>query len=235
MSMSSRRTQLVVIGVFAVVIVAVLVAISAGGSDDAGGGDSPSGGSDAGLFDGIAQSGTMLGDPDAPATLTEFGDLQCPFCAEFSRNVLPTLVEEYVRPGEVALDFQALTFLGADSVEAAQMAVAAGLQDRLWPFVDSFYANQGTENSGYVDDEFLAEVADSIPGLDADQALADRDSPEVQELLAEAEDTAAAAGVESTPSFLLAVGGAQPRPLELSSLEPEDFTAALDEALAAGQ
>jgi protein-disulfide isomerase len=236
MSAASRRTQLIVIGAFAAIIVVVLVAISAGGGDDTDEGDAASNGAEAAsLFNGIAQSGTTLGDPDAPATLTEFADLQCPFCAEFARGVLPTLVDEYVRPGELALDFQALTFIGEDSLEAAQMAAAAGLQDRLWNFVDGFYANQGTENSGYVDDEFLTEVAGSIDGLDVDRALDDRDSPEVQTQLDHAEDEAAAFGIESTPSFLLAVSDDEPRLLELASLDPDDFTAALDEALSAGQ
>ena len=236
MSQSSRTTQIAVIGVFAAIIVGVLIAVSAGDSDEGSGGDAGSGGFEpTGLFDGIAQRGTVLGDPAAGATLIEFGDLQCPFCADFSRDVLPSVVEDYVQPGRLKLDFQVLTFLGADSVEAGRMAAAVGLQDRIWDFVEIFYANQGAENSGYVDETFLTEIARAIPGLDVDRALADRDSPEVDRWLAEAESAAASFEINSTPSFVLTAPGEDPRPLELSSLDPDEFTAALDEALAAAK
>ena len=84
------------------------------------------------------------------------------------------------------------------------------------------------------DDAFLTDIASSIPGLDVDRALADRDSPEVESRLDHAEDAAAAFGIDSTPSFVLSAGG-EPRPLELMSLDAEGFTAALDEALSSGQ
>jgi protein-disulfide isomerase len=232
MAGNPRRTQILAIAGFAVIVVAVLIAVSVGGSDsDSDGSVEESGTAAADLFDGIPQSGTVVGDPDAPAVMTEFGDLQCPFCAEFSTEVLPTLVEDYVRPGRLQLDLQALTFIGPDSLAAAELAEAAGMQDRLWQFTDVFYANQGTENTGYVTEEFLTEIASAVSGLDVDQALADRDSPEVKVALTEARDAAAEAGFDSTPSFLIAVDGEDPRPLEVSSLDPEEFAAALDAAL----
>ena len=82
--------------VLAAVIVGVAVAISQGGADDDE--PSPAPGS-AGqeqaedLFEGIPQSGVSLGDPDAPATLIEFADLQCPFCAEFATGELPGVID----------------------------------------------------------------------------------------------------------------------------------------------
>jgi protein-disulfide isomerase len=238
MAGSPRRTQILAIAGFAAVLVVVLIVINVAGSDDGSGGD---GGIEASateaveLFEGIPQSETVLGDPGAPATLIEFADLQCPFCAEFATGTLPTVVEEYVRPGKLALDFQALTFIGPESEAAARMAEAAGLQDRLWEFVDVFYNNQGTENSGYVTDDFLTEIAAAIPGLDAEAALADRDSPQVDAALVGAEDLARDLGVDSTPSFALAVDGGQPRRFEVAAIEPEEFTAALDAALGSGQ
>jgi len=233
MAGNPRRTQIMAIAGFALVVVVVLIAVSVGGSDsDEGGGIEESGAAAAALFDGIPQRGTVVGEPDADAVLTEFGDLQCPFCAQFSTDVLPTLVDDYVRPGKLALDFQALTFIGPDSLAAARLAEAAGMQGLLWQFIDVFYANQGTENTGYVTEEFLTEIASAVEGLDVDQALADRESPQVDRALRAARDAAAEAGFESTPSFLLAVDGGAPQPLEVASLDPEEVTAALDAALA---
>src|ERR1700759_253206 len=78
------------------------------------------------LFAGIPQSGTTLGDPKAKVTLTEFADLQCPFCQQFTVSQLPAVVRDYVRTGKAKLVFRNLTFTGPDSVKAAKFAAAAG-------------------------------------------------------------------------------------------------------------
>ena len=112
----------------------------------------------------------MLGDPDAPITVTEYVDLQCPVCASAAKETLPTLIDDYVRTGKVKLQARTLSFLGPDSVRAAQVAAGAERQGRLWAFLETFYAAQGPENSGYVTDDFLREVAQAA-GVDADKAL----------------------------------------------------------------
>jgi protein-disulfide isomerase len=238
MAGNPRRTQILAIAAFAAVVLVVLIVVNVSGSDDGSGegqGVEASAAEATALFEGIPQSGTVLGDPDARATLTEFADLQCPFCAEFATGALPAVVEDFVRPGELALDFQALTFIGPDSEEAARMAEATGLQDQLWQFVDVFYANQGTENSGFVDEGFLTEIGSALPGLDVEAALDDRDSPQVDAALAAARSLADQFGVDSTPSFVLTPKRKEPRLLEVASLEPEEFTAALEAVLGNGQ
>ena len=176
-------------------------------------------------LEGIPQEGVFLGEDGAPV-VTEFVDLQCPFCAEFSTNAFNDVVEQHVRPGDVLYELRVISFLGEDSGVAAEMAAAAALQNRLYEFTETFYLNQGEENSGYVTEEFLTEIAEKTPGLDAEQALADRSSPEAQELVAENEARATELGVNSTPTFLLSEGG-EPTELQLSDLTPEAFTQAL--------
>ena len=113
----------------------------------------------------------MLGDPKAPITLTEYLDPQCPICAQAAQETLPTVIKKYVRTGKVKLQARTLSFIGPDSVRAAKVAAGAAQQGKLWAFLETFYASQGTENSGYVTDEFLTDVA-KASGVDAEQALA---------------------------------------------------------------
>src|SRR5690606_602302 len=93
-------------------------------------------------FAGVPQDGIALGAPAAPFTLIEFADLQCPFCAVYARDVLPTIIDRYVRPGKLRLELNLLTFLGEDSIRAGRVAAAAAQQDRLWTFTDAFFAEQ---------------------------------------------------------------------------------------------
>ena len=179
-------------------------------------------------YAGIPQDGDLLGRRDAPVTLEQFGDLQCAYCRDYARDVLPVVLREYVRTGKVRLVFRNLAFLGPDSERAARMAQAAARQDRLWQFVDRFYAGQGVENSGYVTDGFLRDIASQVPGLDVGRALAD--AP--HESLTAAHDRAMRFHVESTPSFLIGRTGGTMRPLRVAGLDARSVAAALDAALA---
>ncbi len=237
---AERRRRLLQLGgavaLAAVVVVVAAVVLSGGGGSEgrasSGGAPSAAQSREVGaLFAGIPQRGTVLGDPRAPATLTEFADLQCPFCAEYARDVLPTVVRDYVRPGRLKLDLQLMSFIGPDSVRAARMAAAAGMQNRMWPFAELFYRDQGQENSGYVTDGFLRGIGSAVPGLDVQRALRQRSSPAASRAVQAAARAADHAGVESTPTFFVTRGGGPPRALELQTLTPGEFTAKLDAAL----
>ncbi len=219
----------------ALVVVVVAIVISQGGDDDPSttGTDTTAAKTQEGLA-GIPQRGVTLGNPDAPATLLEFADLQCPFCAEYATQALPTVVDQYVRTGKLKLQLRLLAFLGPDSKRGADVAAAATLQDRLWQFSEVFYRNQGPENSGYATDQFLRGLARDTPGLDVAQGSKDLDSPAATRLLRQADRQAKALGVTGTPSFFIVRRGAMPEPLEVSSLDADGFTSALDTALGGG-
>jgi hypothetical protein len=156
----ARRRIVVRLGLIAALALVVVVAAAVAGP---GGDDSVAPAAQSRLFDGIPQDGIALGSPKARAVLTEFADLQCPFCAGYARDVLPTVVERYVRTGRLRLELHLLTFLGEDSVRSGAMAAAAAQQDRLWSFTDSFYHHQGAENSGYATDDFLRGIGEATP------------------------------------------------------------------------
>jgi protein-disulfide isomerase len=220
----TKQSVLAVTVVAAVLIVAIAVAISQAGSSSGGAGGAVRGASETrALFHGVPQHGIALGNPRAPVTLTEFADLQCPFCRQYAEAVLPTLVQRYVRSGELRLVFRNLSFIGPDSERAARMAAAAGLQDRLWQFTDLVYRNQGAENSGYVTDAYLRRISRAA-GVDPVAAFDASNGAPVTGQLEVAAREARRFQVDSTPSFFLARTGGQPRRLSPSSLTVDQFT-----------
>ena len=209
--------------VLAVVLVLIVVNSSGGSGGDAtqieGAAEVDS------LLAGIPQDGMVLGDPEAPVELVEFGDLQCPVCAGYAEEVLPPIIENQVKRGEVKIDFRNLTIIGEESVPAGAAALAAGRQGRGWNYLDVFYRNQGEERSGYVTDEFMEAVAKAAGVKDLAKWNEDR-----KKLTAEVEETTAEAkqlGYEATPSF--AVKGPGTKGLEL--LGTPESTGALEEAI----
>jgi protein-disulfide isomerase len=182
-------------------------------------------------FAGIPQDGVILGSADAGVTLIEYADLQCPACRAYSEAYLPEVVERYVRPGRVKTEFRGVAFIGPDSETALRYVLAAGLQDRLWQLQEALYRNQGGENSGWVTEELVGELAAEIPELDVEQLLADARSDQVTAMMTEAASQADAAEISGTPTLAIQVGGEEPYLLE-AGISLWELSLALDEALA---
>jgi protein-disulfide isomerase len=183
---------LIVLAASAVAVAGLMVLLSQLG----GGGGSQE------AFAGVPQDGTRLGRGDAPVTILLYEDFQCPACGQFARETLPEVVERHVKPGDVKVISQTLAFLGPDSVPAARAALAAGKQDRYWQYAVLLFENQGAENSGYVTDEFLTDLAEETEGLDvnewdeARQVGFEKELQTVQQMAGED-------GVNSTPSLVV--------------------------------
>lgn len=227
-----RRLKIIgaVIGGAAIIVLAaVLISLGGGSADNVEDADAVEA-----RLKGIPQDGITIGKEDAPVTLVEFADLKCPFCRDFSVNAFPTIVDEYIKTGKVKMVFQAQTFVAeqitpGDSRDAATMAEASGMQNKLWNFVDLWYANQKPETEIAATDEWLREVGGAIPGLDVDKAMADRDSETVDTRLTEASDAFTEAGFTGTPSFQIGLTGKPLEELVYTSLDkPDDFKTAID-------
>jgi protein-disulfide isomerase len=232
--MAPRQIYAVAIGL-AFVIAALLIGLSQlsahrGASQPAPTAAVPGAGATAALLKGIPQHGNVLGSPNAPIRLIEYADPQCPYCAEYTLNVMPTLIRDYVRPGKVQLEFRGLWFLGQDSGTALATATAAGLQNRFWNVIDLLYRNQGTENTGWVTDSLLRSIV-TAAGANADQVFADRTSSGVNSTIRTWSTQAANAGVNSVPTFYYGSRGGPLRPLTLSAIAVPEFRAALDRAV----
>jgi protein-disulfide isomerase len=164
----------------------------------------------AALLGDIPQSADALGSGTAPVTLEYFGDLQCPYCRDFTLETLPSIISRWVRPGDLRIEYRALETATHDPEVFAfqQVAVlAAGKQDKAWQFVETFYREQGEEGSGYVTDRFLEGIAREISELNLSQWNRDRGDRQLAEEIAADADTAETAGLRGTPSFLIGRSG----------------------------
>jgi protein-disulfide isomerase len=182
----------------AVAVVLVLIVANSGGSggDASNIGDKPEVDR---LLSGIPQQGMVLGDPKAPVTLIEFGDLQCPVCAGYAKEILPPIIENQVKKGDVKIAFRNLVIIGDESIPAGAAALAAGEQNRGWNYLELFYRNQGAERSGYVTDEFMEAVAKTA-GV-KHLAKWNQERPKLTGEVEKTTEEAGKLGYEATPSF----------------------------------
>lgn len=222
---ADRRRQLLAIVAFGVALAAVLIVISQLGKDSPASPEE-AGSSTSELLGSLPRNGTELGESSSPVTLTEFGDPQCPFCGRFAREVVPDIVERYVDPGDLKVDFQALTFIGPDSERAARVAAALIPEGRYWDMIDLLYQSQGTENTGYVTTAYLTDLLEQIPGVDPEKVLQESTSPKAGRVLERAKQRAEKLGVNSTPTLFISVGNGKPKQL---TADPLDKQAVLDE------
>lgn len=130
------------------------------------------------LFNGIPQNGLVLGKPTAPVTLIEYIDLQCPDCLQFETTELPTLVDKYVRPGTLKIQMQPWSILDRtpdvhDSDRGQKATIAAAAQNKAFNFSELLYDNQGTEDTNWMNDAIISNIAASVDGLDPYQLATD--------------------------------------------------------------
>jgi protein-disulfide isomerase len=228
------RRVWVAAAVTAALVVAVVVGVvttRGGGSDQVAAGSTLADAADVtAVFDGIVQDGVALGQADAPVTLVEFVDMQCPFCREFEVEVMPTLIEKYVRPGKVRIEMRGLSFLGPDSERGMRAVLAAGEQDNLFGMKALLFANQGPENAGWLSQDLVEVAGRSLPQLGVSRLVGDMSSGAVSEQLGDHAAEAKRRRVNSTPTILVGKTGEEPRLVQLASASD---LAAIEQAIAA--
>jgi protein-disulfide isomerase len=176
-------------------------------------------------------SGFALGRPDAPLTIVEFTDLQCPFCQRYHRTTFEEVVRQYVDTGKaryVSVDFP-LTTIHPFAQRAARAARCAGEQEYFWEMRHEILIN----NAQLSDATFDA----AARALKLDEAAFKAclaDTTRFDEELRRDAALAATARVSGTPSFV--IGRMSGRGLEgklLVGAQPFDaFRIALEELLA---
>ena len=140
-----------------------------------------------------------LGRADAPVTIVEFSDYQCPFCKRFYATTLPALKKEYIDAGKVRYVFRdfPLEELHSHARKAAEAAHCAGEQGKYWQMHDALFQNQAALA--------LPQLAEHARSLDLDSLEFDRcmssgrNAARIDRGVAEG----TAAGVQGTPGFVI--------------------------------
>ena len=160
------------------------------------------------MFKGIPESGLILGNPKAPATLTEFIDLQCPVCQEFETTQMPTIIQKYVRTGKLNIRMEPWEILDrpggpGDSARGQAATIAASLQNRGFQFAQLLYDNQGVEDTGWLTEDVVGQAAASVDGMDPRRVQADQSASKVKNTIADVDRQASAQKFSATPTILL--------------------------------
>jgi protein-disulfide isomerase len=90
----------------------------------------------------------MQGNSQSGVTLVEYADFQCPFCGKFFNESEQTVIANYIKQGKINFVYRDFTFLGPESVEAAQAARCAADQGKFWQYHDYLFSHQMGENQG---------------------------------------------------------------------------------------
>ena len=147
----------------------------------------------------VSSSDFVLGDQNAPVTIIEYSDFQCPFCGKFFKETELVLREKYIKTGKVKFIYRNFAFLGQESFWAANAARCAGEQGKFWQYHDYLYSNQSGENQGAFSKDNLKSFATAL-GLDTEKFNACLDSEKYTDLIQKETKAGAEAGVQGTPA-----------------------------------
>ena len=144
----------------------------------------------------------ILGDPNAPITLIEFGDYQCHFCNVFFHSTEDDILKNYIETGKVKMIFKDYNIIGPDSVNASHGAHCANEQGLFWEYHDILYSNWTGENNGWASPENLLRFAQEI-GLDVDKWSICMDDSRYSQIIIASNEDAKILELTGTPAFFI--------------------------------
>ena len=159
----------------------------------------------------------MIGDADAPVTIVEVSDFQCPFCERFYSQTYLALKEDYVDTGKVKIVFRDFPLSFHPEAEPSAIAAeCANEQGKFWEFHDLIFENQGSMSaSAYL--QWAEEI-----GLDMDQFSECVDTQKYKSEVADDYNDGGRLGITGTPGFFVngeLVTGAQPYSVFAAAIE----------------
>ena len=148
-----------------------------------------------------------MGPDNAPITIVEFSDFQCPYCARFHDQTLQPLLDAY--PGKIRFVYRhlPLTSIHSAAFQAAEASMCAYEQGAFWPYHDEIYKNQAK-----LDTDLYVQIAADL-ALDIESFDSCLENEDYKDLVQSDVDFAVNLGVRSTPTFFISglpFVGAQP-------------------------
>lgn len=148
-----------------------------------------------------------IGNANAPVTIFEWADYQCPACKSFEFNALPQIIKNYVDTGKVKIVFLDFAFIGNDSTDAALYGRSIW---KLYPsqyheWRTAMFTAQDEEGGGFGDAESIDKLNATIPGIDAIAVAADvkANASEYKKTIDTNKLEGQKVNVKSTPSFVV--------------------------------
>ncbi len=144
----------------------------------------------------------VLGDINAPVTLVEYSDFQCPFCGRFFSQTEPSIKENYIKTGKVKFVYRHFAFLGPESRATANAAECAKDEGKFWQYHDELFNEElrdGQENSGNLNKALFVRIAKDL-GLNLDKFSACLDSNKYSDKVSNDYSVAQKIGVKATPT-----------------------------------
>lgn len=171
----------------------------------------------------ITDQDHIRGDKNAPVTLVEFSDFECPFCARVHPTI-KALLEKYA--GQIRLVYKhfPLTSIHPQAVPAAEASECAAGQGKFWEFHDAIFENQSQLSESY-----YSELASQL-GLNKSQFDDCVSSRKYQQLVTDNLNEATKAGARGTPYTVIIDAAGNKTPLS-GAVPQSNFEAVIEQAL----
>lgn len=150
----------------------------------------------------VRNGSPIVGNPNAPITILEWGDFQCTFCYRFHESSWGIIQKEYIETGIANLVFKDFPLNGPDSVLAAEAAYCAEDQGKYWSYHDELYANWAGERTGWITDDSLNQFAITAD-LDLEKFNSCLGDHKYRQRVLDLEQFGREIGIDATPSFLI--------------------------------
>ena len=150
----------------------------------------------------VLNGSPILGDPNAPITLVEFGDYQCHYCNVFFQSIEKEIIKNYVETGKVKIIFKDYNIIGPDSINASHGAHCANEQELFWEYHDILYSKWTGENNGWASPTNLTMFAESIDA-DMDKWTECMNAKKYSKIIMDSNNDAKSLELTGTPAFFV--------------------------------
>ncbi len=158
----------------------------------------------------LSSRDAILGNPNAPVTIIEYGDYQCPFCGRYFQQIEPMIQSQYINTGKAKMVFRDFPFIGSESFAAANAAQCAGDQGKLWAYHDALYTAKigdeavvsNAENDGFFTSAEFIKLAGQV-GLSIPAFTSCLNNNSNANYVNSEKAAAVTAGIQSTPTTIV--------------------------------